>query len=206
MEALYQFDVWLFRLINEGWGQPYLDGVMLFVTDFKRAWVVAALAALYLMVTRKKESAVPMVLSLLAIAIADQIASAVLKPLVQRTRPCFELENVRLLLDQTRSFSFASSHAANTAAVATVVWLFCAPSNRLDKLFAVAIACFAFLSGYSRIYVGVHYPLDVLAGWGIGVASGAIVYVIASFVWKNIIVPHQLRAAQDSARSNSQKA
>jgi hypothetical protein len=48
LDALYRFDVWLFQLINEGLGQPYLDTLMLFVTDFKRSWVVAAFASLYI--------------------------------------------------------------------------------------------------------------------------------------------------------------
>lgn len=92
LDALYRFDVWLFQLINEGIGQPYLDTLMLFVTDFKRSWVVAAFASLYLIFTRRRESMLPLALCLLAIAVADQMASGVLKPLVQRTRPCFELE------------------------------------------------------------------------------------------------------------------
>ncbi len=189
LDALYQFDVWLFRLINEGIGQPYLDTLMLFVTDFKRSWVVAAFASLYIIFTRRRESVLPLALCLLAIAVADQTASGVLKPLVQRTRPCFELEHVRLLLDQTRSFSFASSHAANTAAVATVMWIFLSKSSLSDRSVAWGLVVFSFLSGYSRVYVGVHYPLDVLAGWGIGVGAGTLTYLCITFVWKNYLSP-----------------
>lgn len=195
-DALYQFDVWLFRFVNEGFGQPYLDGAMLFITDFKRSWIVAAAAALYIILTRRKESALPLALCLVAIGIADQTASGFFKPLAQRARPCFELEQVRLLLDQTRSFSFASSHAANTAAVATVVWAFFSKSGRADKAVAWSLALFAFLSGYSRVYVGVHYPLDVLAGWGIGVAAGALTYLGFAFAWKNFIEPRRRSAAR----------
>jgi undecaprenyl-diphosphatase len=187
LDALYRFDVWLFQLINEGIGQPYLDTLMLFVTDFKRSWVVAAFASLYLIFTRRRESMLPLALCLLAIAVADQMASGVLKPLVQRTRPCFELEHVRLLLDQTRSFSFASSHAANTAAVATVMWMFLSKSSLPDRGMAWGLVVFSFLSGYSRVYVGVHYPLDVLAGWGIGVGAGTLTYLCVTFVWKNYL-------------------
>ncbi len=190
LDALYQFDVWLFRLINEGLGQPYLDTLMLFVTDFKRSWVVAAFASLYIIFTRRKESVLPLALCLLAIAVADQTASSMLKPLVQRTRPCFELEHVRLLLDQTRSFSFASSHAANTAAVATVMWIFLSKSSLSDRSVAWGLVVFSFLSGYSRVYVGVHYPLDVLAGWGIGVGAGTLTYLCVTFVWKNYLSVH----------------
>ncbi len=189
LDALYQFDVWLFRLINEGIGQPYLDTLMLFVTDFKRSWVVAAFASLYIIFTRRRESVLPLALCLLAIAVADHTASGVLKPLVQRTRPCFELEHVRLLLDQTRSFSFASSHAANTAAVATVMWIFLSKSSLPDRSVAWGLVVFSFLSGYSRVYVGVHYPLDVLAGWGIGVGAGTMTYLCVTFVWKNYLSP-----------------
>jgi len=188
-DALYQLDVSLFRLLNEHAGQPYLDGVMLFVSDFKRSWIVALAATMYLVVTRKKESLVPLVLCVIAIGLADQTASGFFKTLVQRTRPCFELENVRLLYDQSRSFSFASSHAANTAAVATVVWIFLSRSSLADRAVASGLIVFAILTGWSRCYIGVHYPLDVLAGWGIGVGAGTLTYLGFAFTWKNVVEP-----------------
>ncbi|NTW49374.1 MAG: phosphatase PAP2 family protein [Chlorobiales bacterium] len=190
MEQLYQIDVSLFKLINEGLANPFLDVVMVFLTSFKKSWFIAALTCIYVLVRRKKEGLVILVLFGLAIALADQTASSFFKPLIERTRPCFALENVNLLVRQTRSYSFASSHAANTAAVATLIWIFFSKSGRTDRLFALAVAVYAVLVGYSRIYVGVHYPSDVLGGMVIGVASGSLVYLAYSYTMKNYIHLH----------------
>lgn len=189
MGLLYQIDVTLFRLINDGLANPVLDVVMVFLTSFSKSWFIAALAGLFILVRRQKEGAVVIFLCVLAITLADQTASSFFKPLIERTRPCFALEEVRLLVRQVRSYSFASSHAANTAAVATVVWIFFSKSDRVDKFFTLTIAFYAFLVGYSRVYVGVHYPSDVLGGIVIGVASGSIIYLLYSYSMKNFIHP-----------------
>jgi undecaprenyl-diphosphatase len=105
----------------------------------------------------------------------------------------FELADVHLLINQPRSFSFASSHAANTAAVATILFCFFAQSTRLDKSFVWVMSLYAFLVGLSRVYVGVHYPSDVLGGFLIGIASGALTYGAFSYVWKNVIEVRRLK-------------
>ncbi|NTV45727.1 MAG: phosphatase PAP2 family protein [Chlorobiales bacterium] len=187
MGLLYQIDVTLFRLINDGLANPVLDVVMVFLTSFSKSWFIAALAGLFILVRRQKEGAVVIFLCVLAVTLADQTASSFFKPLIERTRPCFALEEVRLLVRQVRSYSFASSHAANTAAVAAVVWIFFSKSGRIDRIFSLTIIFYALLVGLSRIYVGVHYPSDVLGGIVIGVASGSIVYLLYSYSMKNFI-------------------
>ncbi len=82
-------------------------------------------------------------LALLSIGLADFTASGILKPLVQRVRPCFALDHVRLLVSQPRSYSFASSHAANSAAFAAITWIFFHRGELVEKLFTGVMILFA---------------------------------------------------------------
>lgn len=200
METLYALDVALFRAVNEAAGNAVVDAFFVFLTTFKQSWWIAALAAVFIVVRRRWEGLTVLLLCVAAIAIADQVASHIFKPLVQRTRPCFELADVRLLINQPRSFSFASSHAANSAAVATILYFFFGKSTALDKGFAWAMGVYAFLVGLSRVYVGVHYPSDVLGGFAIGVLAGATVYGAFSYFWKNVIQTRRLQANDKGER------
>lgn len=193
VEQLYALDVWLFRLGNEALASPFMDWFMVFLTKFSKSWPIAAFAAMYTLVRRKWDGLMIIFLCGLAIGIADQTASGFLKPFFERVRPCHELENVRLLIRQVRSYSFASSHAANTAAVATVIWIFFYNSSKIDKAFAIFLSTYAPLVAFSRVYVGVHYPSDIFAGMIIGILSGVLVYLIYSYIVKNVIQPYQLR-------------
>jgi undecaprenyl-diphosphatase len=108
-------------------------------------------------------------LALIAVTLTDQIGSAWLKPWTERVRPCFVLPDVRLLIPgQSHSGSFPSNHAANTFAVATVLF-------RLHPLAGALGLLVAALVSYSRIYVGVHYPSDALGGALLGTAIGLLV-------------------------------
>ena len=109
------------------------------------------------------------------ILISDQLSSHVIKPLFGRLRPCIALDDVHLLLRRKKSFSFPSSHATNMAAVAVIfTWHY--------RRYWWGFAAFALLIGFSRIYVGVHYPLDVLVGYIVGGGSAGFV-LVAWYRW-----------------------
>lgn len=197
METLYALDVALFRAVNDQTGVTFVDAFFIFLTKFNQSWWIAALASVFIFIRRKWEGITVLLLCMVAIAIADQTASHLFKPLIQRTRPCFELANVHLLINQPRSFSFASSHAANTAAVATMLFFFFSKSSTLDKFFVWVMGVYALMVGISRIYVGVHYPSDVLGGFLIGIGGSALAYGVFSYVWKNVIEIRQLNREQN---------
>ena len=102
---------------------------------------------------------------LLALLFSDQLSSHLLKPVLGRVRPCHALSGVHLLVGCPRSYSLPSSHAANCFSMAT---LFSLEYKRL----LLPLLTIALLVSYSRVYVGVHYPLDVLSGALVGGICG----------------------------------
>ncbi len=139
--------------------------------DLGRA--VFLLLAVVLIARDRKRGLVAVLGAALTITLSDQLSSHVIKPWIGRARPChaLPLDEVVLLVDQTGSFSFPSSHATNGFAGALYFsyWL-----RRLTwPLFVLAA-----LIGFSRIAVGVHYPLDVAAGTVLGLACAASVLAV----------------------------
>ncbi|NTV92588.1 MAG: phosphatase PAP2 family protein [Chlorobiaceae bacterium] len=188
MVLIEQADVWLFHAVNQKMVHPAADDLMVFLTTFRLSWPVFFFAALFILIRKGRAGALVILLALCAVGISDYTASGILKPLFQRVRPCFALEGCRLLVEQSHSFSFASSHAANAAAVAGTVWIYFYRNGPVaDKLFSILLSLYAFFVAYSRVYVGVHYPADVLAGSIIGICSALLVYVIWSWLYKNVI-------------------
>ena len=193
MALIEQADVWMFRLLNLHLVYPAADDLMVFLTQSHFSGHIFFLIALFVLIRGGKAGIMVIVLALIAIGLADIVASGILKPLVHRIRPCFALDHVRLLINQSRSYSFASSHAANSAAVATIFWIFFHRGVIVEKLFTIIMVLYALAISFSRVYVGVHYPSDLLAGMVIGVGSATLTYLLFSWMLKNLIQPLFMR-------------
>jgi undecaprenyl-diphosphatase len=113
--------------------------------------------------------------AVIVIALCDQSSAHWLKPWVGRIRPCHVVEHVNLLMNCTDSFSFPSAHAANTFGAA--MWF----SYGFPRLKWVVFPL-AFLVSVSRVFVGVHYPLDILAGALLGVIIALVMIMIVEWV------------------------
>lgn len=175
--ALFLFDIALFHRINGVWTNGFFDVFMPFLTDLnKQPWMLAiVLVAIVYGLWRGGERGRRAVLMLiLTIVISDQVNSRLIKQMVDRPRPCQELAEVRMLVDCGAGKSFPSTHAVNSFAGAVIVGFFF--PRALWYLLAYAVAV-----GYSRIYVGVHYPLDIIGG----AASGTLLAfaVLWSVAW-----------------------
>ncbi len=120
------------------------------------------------------------VLMVLALTLADATSNT-LKHLIKRPRPFLVLEDVRLLVGMGRSYAMPSGHATNTTAVATVLWLFLYYRGRVSSvvrnLLKVYLVVLVVAVGLSRVYVGVHWPGDVLVGTLLGTATGTCLYL-----------------------------
>jgi undecaprenyl-diphosphatase len=158
---LSSLDITLFRLINGQWQNGFLDWFMPFMTDLKNFQYVLAVLAVWLLVREKKAGIVFLFFFGLTLAITDPFSSRLLKEWLGRIRPCHLLAEVRLLTDCNTSYSFPSSHAVNVFAAA---FFLSQPWKKLSPLFFGI----AGIVGYSRIYIGIHYPFDVIGGAAIG--------------------------------------
>ena len=172
MEFLKSLDTELFFLIN-GMHNAFFDSIMYWLSN-KLFWVPMYLLIVFLMIRRYKMRGVLMLLFIgIVITLCDQTASGLLKNLVQRLRPSHEPALAGLVhLSKAGTgglYGFVSSHAANCFGLASFIYF------TFDKQFQPLkywLLIWAVLVSYSRIYNGVHYPVDVVVGAIIGIAYG----------------------------------
>lgn len=182
MNALIQLDHTVFMFLNSSFTNGFLDWFMPFITDAKTWMPFILIGWLFVICTGGRQAKVLALALLLSVGMTDIICARVFKKAVGRLRPCAleetETFKCRLLLPKKTSKSFPSNHAANTAAFAATTAIVCGFKPALPLMVV------AFLIGYSRIYVGVHFPLDVLAGWLAGVV---IAVFISRFLKKKFL-------------------
>ena len=167
LDILQHYDTVLFLFINHLAANPIWDRFWVIITT-QTYWIVPLIVVWLLLIWKGgKKGRAAAILVVLAVGLSDVIGARVLKPGVGRLRPCYELENVRLLVPCGGRHGFPSSHAANTFATAIIFAYF---FRRYAGLFVM----FSLLVGFSRIVVGVHYPGDVLGGFLLGclIATG----------------------------------
>ena len=192
LEQLLHIDTEILLAIN-GWHAPWADTLM-WIISAKATWIPLYLLLIGVLVWRyrkpvmtsvkwlQKVPACVVIIAMIGLAVgaADFIASGILKELVARPRPTRvpELEGVLHLVNGYRSgrYGFVSSHAANTMVCAllfSMIWR--------NKIATVGLMLWVAANCYSRMYLGVHYPLDILGGLMVGCLVAMTAYVL---LWK----------------------
>lgn len=160
-------------------------------------WMVSAkwsslllvLSLLWILLHKNRRHAL-LVLVMLAVAVlvADQVSSGLIKHLVERLRPTHDpsLENAVHVINGYRGglYGFVSSHAANFFAIATLVSFI-----MRHRLVAIALYGWALVQCYSRMYLGVHYPGDILGGIVVGLLAGWLVWCLMRWIQHRFRIP-----------------
>lgn len=187
LKYLAALDIKIFRIINRGMSCTVFDHTMPFVTDLHKSPL--AVAALFIFVVswvgyKGKKAFMIVTVIVLATGVADLVNALVIKQEFKRLRPTYVLNDVALRSPVHYGYSFPSNHATNCFTIATVV--------------ACAIPEFGFLAffgalviAFSRVYVGVHFPLDVLGSALVGIIMGRLIWWLSKgtveryeYAWK----------------------
>lgn len=179
---ILQLDLQLFSLINGEWHNGFLDALMPFWRN-KLFWMPLYLfIGSFLVVNFGRKGFVVVFLLLATIGLADLVSSRGFKKTVKRVRPCNEIAlqgKARILMNCGKSYSFTSSHATNHTAIA-VFLIF--TIGVLFKGIKIPLLLWAISVGYGQIYIGAHYPLDVLGGILIGFIIGLLGAEVCRFI------------------------
>lgn len=172
MAELLSLDFYLFKIINGEWHLPFFDSILPYWRT-KYIWIPFYLFLLSFLTINFKKTGFFIIIGLIfSLSISDIISSHLIKKTVQRVRPCNDItlkEDVRILTRCGSGFSFTSSHAANHFSMAFYL-IFCL--GKIFKRIKLPLLFWAASIAYAQVYVGVHFPLDVIAGALLGSLIG----------------------------------
>jgi membrane-associated phospholipid phosphatase len=171
-------DAWdkrLFLQLNSGWTNPVFDLVLPYFRDPVFWAPLYLLMVSFMLLNWGKKGLWWSIAFLCTLAITDLVGAKVFKEGFERLRPCSDpmfFQQVRLLVKHcSGGYSFTSNHAANHFGMATFIAITMYPTfKRWIYLFYL----WAFFIGYAQVYVGVHYPIDVLGGGVLGSMAGLL--------------------------------
>ena len=175
-------NVEIFYLINNGLSHPHLDFIMPHLSDLGGLTFYAILLAILLILSRKDVFGLGKywgLVKLLALSlILTVVVTALAKILFSQPRPFLVLEHVNVLTSSIDPNSFPSGHTATTLSTMTVLFLSAKRYFTRYNLIRAFCVIYSLLIPFSRIYIGMHFPFDVMVGGVIGM--GAVAVMISS--------------------------
>ena len=206
IEAITNIDLSILRFIHDSLHFPVLNEIMWFITHLAEPFMcpiyplVFIAVGLFIYYKRHKENRLDYswrdkfdfaklgFMMGVALILGLIVCNLTLKPLIARTRP-YELEGFAdlIMIERQSEKSFPSGHSVAVFEMAFAAAYYCVKKNR--KGWAVFAYAMAALVAYSRLYVGVHYPSDVVAGAAIGTICGIIAVCIVNAVYKKFVDP-----------------
>ena len=176
MEYLQNIDQIIFNWINQDLSNAIFDRFFVIVRN-KYTWLPLYLFLIsFFIFNFKKKGLIIMLLAFITVGISDFTSATLIKPRVERVRPCNDIEanpNVISRIKCGIGYSFPSSHASNHFALGVFFFfIFISISKTAAYLFLI----WAGLISFAQIYVGVHYPIDILVGAILGIIIGALEY------------------------------
>lgn len=169
LEAIHNIDLNILKTLHSLVQNPFFDKVMPYITSLGNSgiiWIVISIVMICIKKYRKTG-----ILCLSALLLTTVLGEGIIKHLVQRQRPYNYIGPLDLLISEPVSYSFPSGHTGSSFAAATVL------SCRIPKL-TPWVFSFAVIIAFSRMYLMVHYPTDVLMGALLGILSAAVVLKI----------------------------
>lgn len=165
--------------IQDNLRQEWLTPIMKFITSLGNAgifWIILTIVLLCFKKTRKAG-----IMSAMALVFSLLINNCLLKPTIARTRPYVAISDLKCIVKPEKDFSFPSGHTgASFASGFTLL-------RNLPKKAGIPLFILAFLIAFSRLYVGVHYPTDVLGGMVTGITCGILACCLYPLVEKKVI-------------------
>lgn len=181
LEKILSFDTELFIFLN-GLGSEKYDGFWLTITN-QTSWIPFFVFLLYLIFKKLgiKQTLVLIVFVAILVLVADQTSNA-FKIGFQRLRPCSnpEINTFIRVVKSSDTFSFFSGHAANSMGVATFLYLI----FKKDYNYFWLVFLWPLIFAYSRIYLGLHYPIDIIFGYLCGAILGFSIFKCYQLVQK----------------------
>lgn len=187
LEYLNDIDTTALLAIN-GWHSTFQD-VFWWAVSAKWASVLMVLALFWVLLHQnRRHSLMVLAMVILAIVLADQISSGIIKQLTERLRPTREpsLDNLLHIVNDYRGgmYGFVSSHASNSFAAATLLSLV-----MRSRIVTVSLFSWALMQCYSRVYLGVHYPGDILGGIVVGVSVAGLIGLLMLWIERKWHIP-----------------
>lgn len=167
MFSMNGFDNNILQFIQNHMRSSVMDEAMIVVTSLGNLGIIWIVISAFILIRKKNKTAVIGVLC--AMLLGTILGQEILKNIIQRPRPFLESSVINMIIEKPVSYSFPSGHTTAAFAAAGIL-------SKYFKKYSVLFFTIAILIGFSRLYLYVHYPTDVIAGAILGLVCSRIVY------------------------------